>query len=85
MLEDLDLVEEIEADWITVEVMDKNTGKTYRRTLPIRYHETDNGIELSGETLDGKESRINLLSETALLKIKDLLGKGPDSPKCNDH
>ncbi len=84
MKEEAKLVDKIEADWIVVEVIDKNTGKMFRRNFPVRYLETYNGVVLSGETIDGRPSQINFLSETALAKINDLLGKGPDRARC-DH
>ncbi|SDF35800.1 hypothetical protein [Sporomusa acidovorans] len=82
MKEEQDFIDKIEADWIIVEVVDKNTGITYRRNLPVRYLETDNGVILSGETLDGKPSHINFLSAAALAKIRDLIGQGPDHDRC---
>ncbi|MCM0758436.1 MULTISPECIES: hypothetical protein [Sporomusa] len=77
------LLEKIEADWITIEVIDKTTGKTFRRNLPVRYLETDNGVALFGETLEGKPAQIHFLSEAALAKINDLTGKGPDCARCD--
>ena len=44
---------EISAKEVTVEVVDEATGKVYRRTLPIDYYETANGLVLRGENLDG--------------------------------
>ncbi|MDF2571289.1 MAG: hypothetical protein K0R55_2893 [Sporomusa sp.] len=84
MMEETNLLDKIEADSIIVEVIDKNTGKTFRRKLPVKYLETDNGLVLSGETLDGNPSQLELLSEAALAKLKDLLGKGPDAPRCDE-
>ncbi|SMD11580.1 hypothetical protein [Sporomusa malonica] len=78
-----DSIDIIEADSIIVEVIDKHTGEIFRRNLPVNYLETDNGIILSGEAMDGSPSQINFLSEAALTKINELLGKGPDSPRCN--
>ena len=46
-----DKVFEISAKEVTVEVVDEATGKTYRRTLPIDYYETANGLVLRGENL----------------------------------
>lgn len=77
------LIDKIEADWIVVEVVDKNTGQLFRRTLPVNYLETANGIVLTGETIDGQPAYINFLSEDALAKINDMLGKGPDRPRCD--
>lgn len=78
-------IDKIEADWITIEVIDKTTGKKFRRDFPIRYLETDNGVVLFGETLEGKPSQINFLSASALARITELLGDGPDAPRCQDH
>lgn len=83
MEEDTALLDKIEADWITIEVIDKTTGKLFRRNFPVRYLETDNGVALFGETLEGKPSQINFLSESALAKINDLTGKGPDRARCD--
>lgn len=80
-----DLLEQIEADSVVVEVIDKNTGKKFRRNLPIQYVENCNGLILSGETLDGRPSQIHFLSEAALCRINELVGKGADRPKCDDH
>lgn len=77
-------IEKIEAQSIIVEIIDQKTGKLFRRNLPIKYIETDNGVILSGETSEGKSTNITLLSDTALARIRDLTGKGPDKPRC-DH
>lgn len=82
MKEDNSLLDKVEADWIEIEVIDKNTGRLFRRHLPVGYLETDNGIVLSGETMDGNPVQINFLSEAAFAKINDLLGKGPDQARC---
>jgi hypothetical protein len=74
--------DQIEADLITAEIVDNNTGKLYRRQLPVKYFETGNGVVLSGETIEGNISEITFLSEAALAKLNDLFGKGPDAPHC---
>lgn len=74
--------DKIEADSVVVELIDNSTRKVFRRDLPIKYNETDNGILLSGETIEGTPSQIAFFSETAINKINDLLGRGPDSPRC---
>lgn len=79
------VMDKIEADWITIEVIDKDTGQCFQRKLPVKYLETDNGIVLAGETMDGQSAQIHFLSDAALSKINELLGKGPDSPRCSDH
>ena len=74
----------IEAASVVIEVMDQNTGKVYRRQLPINYLENSNGLILSGETIEGTPSQIAFLSDTALTKITDLCGQGADAPRCKD-
>ncbi len=81
--EETDFLDKIEADTVIVEVIDNHTGKRFRRSLPIKYIETDNGIRLSGETIDGTLTQIVFYSETAMTKINELLGNGPDKPRCN--
>ena len=78
------LLDKIEADSVVVEIIDNNTGRVFRRSLPIKYLETDNGLLLTGETMEGNPSQIVFLSETAITKVNDLLGKGPDIPRCGD-
>ncbi len=72
----------ITANSVVVEVTDKETGQVFRRTLPVDYLETDNGIRLLGDTLEGTPSHLAFLSETALLRMKDIMGKGPDEHRC---
>jgi hypothetical protein len=79
------VLNKIEADVITVEVIDQNNGKMFRRNFPIKYVETANGVILSGETLEGKPSQLVLLSEFACTKIDDVTGRGADSPRDHDH
>lgn len=76
---------EIFATQVTVEVVDKKTGKLFRRTLPITYIENYNGLKLSGENLKGELSEIVFFSETGIAKLKDLSGKGPDISPCHGH
>lgn len=78
------LPDSIEADLVTIEVADKKTGRVYRRQLPLHYQENHNGLMLSGENASGQSVQIAFLSNTALDKMKDLMGKGPDQPRC-DH
>lgn len=75
----------IEADYVIIEVIDKNTGKMFRRSLSLAYLETGNGVVLSGESLDGKPAQISFLSDAALAKIHDLIGKGPDHDSCGSR
>ena len=77
-------LDKIEANSVVVEVVDEHTGKLFRRNLPLNYLENSNGVILSGETPEGKPSQIVFLSESAINKINDLMGKGPNSPQCKD-
>lgn len=52
---------EIEADIVTIEVRDRNTGEVYRRELPISYYENANFLRLTGEALDGSTLRVGVL------------------------
>ena len=74
----------IEAASVVVEVVDKATGELFRRNLPLNYLENSNGVILSGETPEGKPSQIAFFSETAMNKINDLMGKGPNFPRCKN-
>lgn len=78
-------IDRIEADSIIVEVTDKHSGKKFKRHLPIRYLETDNGLVLFGETAEGQPTSISFFSDTALARLNDILGKGPDTHKCQQH
>jgi len=75
----------IEADMVMIEVVDRETGQVFRRQLPLHYLETDNGVMLSGENVSGEPVQITFLSDIALAKMKDLLGQGPDKPRCGDE
>lgn len=78
-------LKKIEADVVTVEVEDQQTGKVFRRNLPVKYIENANGVILSGETLAGKPSQIAFLSQFACEKLNDVTGRGADSPRDPDH
>ena len=75
----------ISAKEVTVEVVDEATGKTYRRTLPIDYYETANGLVLRGENLDGSVSQIVFYSSRGMQRMQDLTGHGPDEDPCGTH
>lgn len=79
-----DSPEKITATNVVIEITDQDTGKIFRRNLPLDYLETDNGIRLSGENLEGTPSQLVFLSDTAVFRIKDILGKGSDSHTCHD-
>lgn len=72
----------IESENAVVEIIDKNTGMLYRRYLELRFHENSNGIIIEGENLSGEKSQIVFLSNSAIVKIKELHGEGPDEPRC---
>ena len=76
---------EISAQEVTVEVVDEATGKTYRRTLPIDYYETANGIVLRGENLDGSISQLVFYSSRGMQRMQDLTGGGPNEDPCGTH
>jgi hypothetical protein len=69
---------------VVLEVTDHRSGRLYRRYLELGYEENDNGIGLSGENIAGEAVRIVFLSDTALKKMNDLRGAGPDTPRCKE-
>lgn len=79
------VVDKLEANEAVVEFLDKDTGKLFRRKLPIKCLETANGIVLSGEAMSGESAQIAFLSEAALNKINELIGKGADSSQHEHH
>ena len=76
---------EISAKEVTIEVIDEATGKVYRRTLPIDYYETANGLVLRGENLDGSVSQLVFYTARGMQRMKDLTGGGPDEDPCGSH
>ena len=78
------LPEKIEAEVVTLEVTDVKTGKVYKREVPLFYKENDNGIILSGEDSKGQKSEIVFLSDVAIEKMMNFMGKGPDHSH-HDH
>ena len=76
---------EIKASEVTVEIVDKATGKLHRRTLPIDYFENANNIVLRAENFDGAESSLVFYSARGLERLKDLTGRGPDEDPCGTH
>jgi hypothetical protein len=75
----------ISAQEVTIEVIDETTGKMYRRTLPIDYCETANGLVLRGENLDGSVSQLVFYTARGMQRMQDLTGKGPDEDPCGSH
>lgn len=80
-----EILDNIQANTVIVEVKDRSTGLIFRRNLPIDYLETDNGVILRGETLSGSISEIAFLSDVAISRMNDLRGKGPDKSRCGGH
>lgn len=80
-----DMPNKITADEIKVEVVDKDTGKTYVRNLPINYLETSNFLRLSAEDSEGKPSSLVFYTEQGVLGLRDMTGGGPDTHNCEDH
>lgn len=78
-------VSEISASWVTIEVIDGNTGIKYRRELPIDYYETANCLRLRGEALDGSPTELVFYSDRGLDRLRDLTGRGPDTDACGHH
>ncbi len=76
---------EISAHEVTIEVTDQHTGRVYRRTLPIDYHETANALVLQGENLDGSISQLVFYSGRGVERLQGLTGKGPDQDPCGTH
>lgn len=77
-------VDFISNDEVTIEVKDKSTNRIFRRNLDISYIENSNGLKLVGENLKGEPSEIVFLSDTALNKIIDVTGQGPNKSRCHD-
>ena len=80
-----DQIFEITAQEVSVEVTDARTGRVFRRTLPIDYFETANGIILRGENLDGSFSQLVFYSGRGMQRLQDLTGHGADSDPCAAH
>ncbi len=81
----MDELFEISAEEVTVEVTDRATGKTFRRTLPIDYFENANGLVLRGENLDGSVSQLVFYTPRGMQRMQDLTGHGPDEDPCGTH
>lgn len=76
---------QITSQEVTVEVTDERTGQVFRRTLPIDYFETANGIILRGENLDGTFSQLVFYSGRGVERLQDLTGHGADADPCGTH
>ena len=76
---------ELIADSVTVEITDRQSGRVYRRELPIEFYENANFLRLRGENMDGSISQLVFLSARGIERMKDLTGKGPDHDPCGGH
>lgn len=74
----------ISSNQVTIEVKDKKTNKMFRRTLDLSYIENSNGLKLTGEDFNGQPSEIVFLSDTAINKIIDVTGHGPNKSRCKE-
>lgn len=75
----------IVANGVIMEIIDKESGRLFRRELPLHYSETGNGILLSGEDVEGRPAVIAFFSGTAMQRLGELFGRGPDRPRCGEH
>ena len=75
-------LDRINADFVTLHAVDRNSGQIIRRDLPLTLIENHNALRLIGETLDGTPSEIVFLSESASQKIVEITGHGQDKPRC---
>ena len=80
-----DSIFEITADFVTVEVTDKATGRTFRRELPIDYTENANFLRLRAEGYSGEMSELVFFTPRGIERLRDMTGKGADHDDCNSH
>ena len=78
-------IREIRASEITVEVTDKATGLTFRRTLPIDYVETSNALRLMAEDANGNPASLVFYTTDGTRHLLDMTGQGADSDPCGGH
>lgn len=76
---------ELSASSVIVEITDAQTGKVFRRELPIDYYENANFLRLRGENMDGSLSQLVFYTPRGVERVKDLTGKGPDHDRCGGH
>ena len=76
---------ELVADSVIVEVTDPQTGKVYRRELPIDYYENANFLRLSGENIDGSLSQLIFYTTRGIERMQDITGRGADHDACGTH
>ncbi|MBQ2959862.1 MAG: hypothetical protein IJE09_01395 [Oscillospiraceae bacterium] len=80
-----DKIFEITADFVTVEVQDKNTGKVYRRELPIDYTENANFLRLRAEGYTGEMSELVFFTPRGIERLHDMMGGGADHDDCGTY
>ena len=76
---------EINADVVTVEVRDKNTGEVYRRELPIEYTENANFLRLRAEGYTGRMAELVFFTPRGIERLRDMTGKGADHDDCGTY
>lgn len=72
----------IEAPNVVMEIIDQKTGVLFRRYLEMEYIENNNGLKVTGETLEGRKTHIAFLSDNAINRLHELKGSGWDEPRC---
>ena len=83
--ENEEAINEIRAMEIAIEVTDLKTGRTFRRTLPVDYHETANLLRLAGEDRHGRPSEIVFFTSEGHQHMLDMTGAGADHDSCGTH
>lgn len=73
----------ITASEVVVELVDRATGRLFRRPLELSYEENENGIVLCGEDMSGQPSSIVYLSGSYLQRLADISGQGPEEDHCH--
>ncbi|MEA4971261.1 MAG: hypothetical protein VB051_12180 [Candidatus Pelethousia sp.] len=73
----------IAASEVVVELVDRATGRLFRRPLELSYEENENGIVLCGEDMSGQPSSIVYLSDSYLQRLTDISGQGPEEDHCH--
>ncbi len=73
----------IAAGEVVVELVDRATGRLFRRPLELSYEENENGIVLCGEDMGGQPASIVYLSDSYLQRLADISGQGPEEDHCH--
>ena len=76
---------ELIADSVTVEITDRQSGRVYRRELPIEFYENANFLRLRGENMDGSLSQLVFYTPRGIERVRDLTGTGSDKDPCGGH